>query len=737
MNFPAAKETENPHYLELSETPVRFEAVNQKTNVFFDDSNKDVFAVRSGGVMGVVVKNAKEDVSPMDFRMEDHGSVLSIKFSLDHKILAVQRGNNSVEFMNFQNNTLETEYSQTCKKNSNILGFVWSYVNEVAFITDHGVELYMVIPDKRTLKQLKTTSATVQWFVWCALNGIALLASAHGSHLLPVIIKPGTISKLSKVETEPGRMALERDVTLATLYGVPAVLILRHQSGPTNAEVQVHTLSGAGQAPVKSHILKLGQAGRFAVNVVDDIILVHHQASRSTLLFDTALPGESDGNVKYHTPIAPARSLRPARLVIHGLMQPEIHICELCILFTECNNYLVLRKKVLALYFFFVFIKKKFVLFHFTILEKEKMIPVNFFGPDILSCPKVKRRGRLIKSAQFDTSSHSMNNTFSKLRYMIGLKNFVYSLLNISLTIQTFRFPNWVVFQPNIIIDAKLGCLWHIKLCLPELCSLITDLGVCTQVALNRTNGKGILLNLLLEIINRDKMPLDKIQEAFNHINNVYREWYEAELQSNIGSPPNAPTFLKNSKLPRVLINQDDIFNEIFQKLDIEKDLQKTEWLLVAYITSLSENNVPVQHNLNELLVTTLARQKKFTALQQLVQYGVISDSKPIACLLLSLGNLHPAASQMALDMLTRIGAFDEIQEILLSEGQILTALKIADNTANPRKFLSIAESSNDSNLFHSVLVHLRNNPHFTAAFQKDERLMNFVQQYSLIFNNE
>lgn len=29
-------------YLELSETPLRFEAVNQLTNVFFDDSNKDV-----------------------------------------------------------------------------------------------------------------------------------------------------------------------------------------------------------------------------------------------------------------------------------------------------------------------------------------------------------------------------------------------------------------------------------------------------------------------------------------------------------------------------------------------------------------------------------------------------------------------------------------------------------------------------------------------------------------------
>jgi hypothetical protein len=76
---------------------------------------------------------------------------------------------------------------------------------------------------------------------------------------------------------EPGRMALERDVTLSTLYDVPAVLILRHQSGPQSAEVHVHTLSGPGQAPVKTHVLKLGLSGRFAINIVDDLILVHHQ----------------------------------------------------------------------------------------------------------------------------------------------------------------------------------------------------------------------------------------------------------------------------------------------------------------------------------------------------------------------------------------------------------------------------------------------------------------------------
>lgn len=72
-------------------------------------------------------------------------------------------------------------------------------------------------------------------------------------------------------------MALERDVILATLYNSAAVLILRHQSGPNSAEVHIHTLGDVGQTSPKSHVLKMGLSGRFAINIVDDIILVHHQ----------------------------------------------------------------------------------------------------------------------------------------------------------------------------------------------------------------------------------------------------------------------------------------------------------------------------------------------------------------------------------------------------------------------------------------------------------------------------
>ncbi|KAL1516976.1 hypothetical protein ABEB36_000801 [Hypothenemus hampei] len=618
-------DTYSDSYLELSDNPIRFEPVNQLTNVFFDDSNKDVFTVRSGGVMGVVVKGPDSN-TPLNFRMEDRGTVLSIKFSLDHQILAVQRLSNSIELMNFNNDVLDVEYSIGCKKNYNILGFIWSNINELAIITDHGVELYIVIPAKKSVKHLKTVLIPVQWFVWCPANKIALLASAHGSQLQPVIIKQSSVSKLPKVETEPGRMSLERDVALSTLYGIPAVLILRHQIGPHTAEVQVHLFNGPGQAPVKAHVLKLGLSGRFAINIVDDLIIIHHQTSRSSQIFDIALPGESDGSVRYHTTIAPIKSLKPTSITSPGLVEPHTQDCEL------------------------------------------------------------------------------------------------YS-------------PNWVVFQPNIVIDAKLGCLWHINLCLLDLCNQVNDLSVCTQIVLRRTEGKSVLLKLLSNAVNEKTPNLDKLQESFNHINFIYRDWVEGELQNQLGSPPNVTqTTAKNVTPPRVLIDQSTMFEEIFQKLD--GDLNVIERVLICYFSSLAEYEILAQSNLNRLLVSTLARQNKFTILQQFLQYGVISDSKPLAVLLLSLGNMHPSSTQMALDMLARLKATDEIQEVLLSENQILAALKLAKDEANPRKFLTAAKNTGDATLLHSVLYYFRNHSKFSSILQNDERLHSFINDYNEIFNS-
>lgn len=55
--------------------------------------SRQVLSVRAGGTLGVVVRGVGRDHT---FRMEDRGTISSLKFSPDHTVLAVQRNKNSV-----------------------------------------------------------------------------------------------------------------------------------------------------------------------------------------------------------------------------------------------------------------------------------------------------------------------------------------------------------------------------------------------------------------------------------------------------------------------------------------------------------------------------------------------------------------------------------------------------------------------------------------------------------------
>lgn len=131
------------------------------------------------------------------------------------------------------------------------------------------------------------------------------------------------------------KCVLERDVTLAQLYGTSAILILR-QTPNRLIEVVVYLLNGPGLAPKKSHILKLGYSGRFAMNVVDDLIIVHHQASATSLVFDILLYGETDpiSGVVCHSLSIPGKSIKPFTLKLPSIsLEEKIMKCELCMIF--------------------------------------------------------------------------------------------------------------------------------------------------------------------------------------------------------------------------------------------------------------------------------------------------------------------------------------------------------------------------------------------------------------------
>ncbi|CAG9561510.1 unnamed protein product [Danaus chrysippus] len=633
------------YYLTLSERPKRFHADSPVTNVFFDDTNGQVFTVRSGGVTGVTV-NGMDDSKCTSFRMEDKGPIISIKFSPDHKILAIQRNlegqNATVEFANFKDlMPTNVEYSHICKwKNAKILGFVWPKANEIAFITDHGIELSQVLPEKKQLKTLKSTSFSAAWFSWCPQSNIILLAGNNGILLQPFSLNNSTITKLQKLEVESSRPVMERDVFVLRVCVVPrgahssnmdlspilqpaldplsqlpscsglessgpsqlrasfltvAHLLLRNMPSAlalkfllTDSFLAVWLVPISGGGAVQ-HVLKTGLVGRFAVSVIDDLVVIHHQSSQTSLIFDIMEDSKPENNTIVHVPIVQGISMRPA------------------------------------------------------VVDEQP-------------CP-------------------------------------MYS-------------GNWVVFQPHYVIDARLGCLWRLELNLPGLAHEVPkeEISKIVGVLLRRNNSKDTIYRILNQLVEHAGTYVVELTTCFDEINTVYRRWADLEVARNTaGCPPPA-----RGHFP-ALISQADMCTHVLHKHTHKLLVQ----VVTVYLSSLCRCELVVQHAVCELVVRSLVTAGEGARLRALVRRGALQDGRPLACQLLSLGHLDPAAAQLALDMMWRLRAYGEIVEVLLSREEAVCAAGAARQAGvwgslAARKLLAAAQQHSRPETFLAIYHALR-----------------------------
>lgn len=640
------------HYLELCENPVQFENASSVNNVFFDEANKQVFAVRSGGATGVVVKGP-DDKSPVAFRMDDKGEVKCIKFSIGNKILAVQRTPKSVDFINFIPEYPHLEFSQECKtKNASVLGFCWTTWNEIVFITDQGIEFYQVLPEKRSVKLLKSQSINVNWYVYCPETAVLLLSTTvQGNVIQPFAFKSGTMSKMSKFEMElpvvpkPAKLSLsERDIAVATIYGQLYVMYLKHHSRTANspsAEVVLYNLPREGTCK-KTNVLRLNATGKFALNVVDNLVVVHHQSSQTSSVFDIKLK-EQDCTVNVHQPVLPARSIHPYRIPLTGPAAVT----------TQCP------------------------------------VPCELYS------------------------------------------------------------SSWSVFQPDIIISASEGYLWYLQVKLPPAVNLLQDKGKLMDFLLRRRDCKMVILSVCSQmLLVGEKGSLPVVATVFDKLNQVYKEYLEAEQAYTVAmesGPSRGSAAHKRPVRTQAVIDQSDMYTHVLSSFNERKGVSHKFIIavLMEYIRSLNQFQITVQHYLYELVIKTLVQHNLFYMLHQFLQYHVLSDSKPLACLLLSLESTYPPAHQLSLDMLKRLStANDEIVEVLLSKQQVLGALRFlrsvgGHDNISARKFLDAARQTEDHMLFYTIFrffeqrnQRLRGNPQFNPGEHCEEHVTFFRQTF-------
>lgn len=610
------------YYLQLSEKNfLKFDPVSQLTNVFFDDTNRQIFIVKSCTIS--VKSIATEDVaeeSSFSFLTES-SPLIAIKFNSDNSILAIQRSENSLELQSFHNNQLlpnSTVYYQ--HKKVIIYGFVWSQIDELVVITSDHIELFHINTTKKTMKSLKSLSISSTWYAGSCT--FLLLSSNNGLVLTPVLVhKSKTLTKLACIPLgdEPCQ---SRDVNIGSLYNTPAILLLR-TSRNRNLEIWVYLLDGPSFQ--KRHIIKLGFSGRVAISIIDSIIIVHHQTLKVSLIFDIAMKGEEDSadkSVTVHSPLVPGKSIRPFSIKV-----PSVSL-------------------------------------------KESSMNVELYS------------------------------------------------------------ANWVIFQPSIIIDVKLGYLFVLKL-------VINKISICDKMKLvdflmHRKSEKLQLLSVLAQIMSpndsSESVHLPILEAIFDKLNKVYKQKLEHDLlKMQALSPSTFKTFSTpvpaQPQLPNEIVIEQ---NEVLQIINTIIDKNLLEKVLMAYVFSIVKHSISCEYDLSKVLVITLVGSQKVSHpnnpknkfhfqnlpqvqdLQQILSYNVLNESKPLACFLLSLASHDPVVSQMALDMLRRLNAYEIIVEILLEQGKVIDAVRLARLYTNTdiisaRKFLEAAWKSDDKMIYYSI----------------------------------
>ena len=246
--------------------------------------------------------------------------------------------------------------------------------------------------------------------------------------------------------------------------------------------------------------------------------------------------------------------------------------------------------------------------------------------------------------------------------------------------------PNWVLFLPNVLVDARNGRMMSVNMKLTNNLSNIPDQNIVNtaRFLINRQHGKTPLINLLKRCV-ADQVCLDSLQQMLGCVVTAYTR-HQLHLSHNPDLTTCAVRRTSGPLLdfpPSVVLDQPDIFTNVLNTFTDRSEVPEKFLLavVVEYVLCLLEHSLVPRQFLQELLINLCVRTGRLYQLQQYLQYHVITDSKPLACLLLSLEKLHPPSRQMALDMMSRLGtATNEITEILLDNGNIVTALNFGED---------------------------------------------------------
>lgn len=679
--------------------------VPEGKGLFFDDGCKLLLAPTSDQVFSWKTAPFDPHVAPSSDSISE-GPVLSIRYSLDHKLLAVLRSDHELQIWNREGAEI---FSYKCRTElERILGFFWTDCPtcDIVVVKTSGLELLSYHSESKSLTSVETKKTNVSWYVYTHESRLVLLASGLQCRSVTgfqissvgIIRVPRFEMALARSEGNSKPVLASEDVHIVTVYGriyclqFDRVGMLLH-----SYRLYQDIVIQQGSLPIYSE--------RIAVSVVDSVLLVHQVAAKVVIIYDifadsrapisaplplllrdspriSSLSNQQSGK---NGNFLETRVLNETGTILYGdgwkFLVPDL-ICDVTngLLWKIHLDLEAISASSSEVPYVLEFLQRRkleankakqlcLAMVRTSILERRPVIVVaKAIDVLVTSYSHSIKTGSYYKRIKVETSGgSSTNNSSNTMEDPIvhggPSKHETGGSSETERTNRT-RFLN-SDSEGNLRVEMR------------------------NKDTANSSIGEGNGTNLMRadvgslssQIVGRDDMPLNNNASA------------SQESQSTSAA-----------------ISPDDLYISVFALVEEEmgEDASYLVAVIVEFLRRANLEKLKVPPNIYVLTVQLLARSERHVELGSFIINKLIEPSKEVALQLLESGRQNFRTKKLGLDMLRQLSLHHDYVLLLVQDGYYLDALRYARknkvNSVRPSLFLEAAYASNDSQHVAAVL---------------------------------
>ncbi|KAI5055890.1 hypothetical protein GOP47_0029706 [Adiantum capillus-veneris] len=687
------------------------------SKMMYDDGNRLLLVPSPNKVFSWPVTRNSHPDSP-SITTVDGGPVLSARFSLDGKILAIQSSDHEVSFFNRENGL---KFKQLCRsRTERILGMFWTDCPtcDIVFVTSGGLELYSLASRLDSVKLVDVKPSQVSWFLYTHESRLVLLASGvQCKTFLCYQFSAGGIIRLPKFDaslrkTESSQKAVlgPEDVHIATMYGRLYCL----QVDRLAMELSIYrfyrdAVVPQGMLPVYSESV--------AFSVVDGVLLVHQLTSKVVLLYDIFM----DMKAPISAPLPLLLRGHLGFAAIGSASREDSHE----VLNSDENNiygdsWVYANPDII--------LDQAHGIMWRIHLDLEALAASSSDVPSLLA---FLQRRRLDASTAKQLSLTVLRSIIVEKRPLsliseaMDVINMAYSQLVRTRTTSTRQQP----MRPQVAVQGGQA----------------RGSGTRKDVSVSSQNGR-VNAEAPDEVgkIVEDRGQLEansengiKVSESADESDDIVEETEKTRAHEKGESSVSSGTPVsQNTPLAVGAISPEEMHDHVFAVIHDDMEVEPTFLgaAIIQYMRSAVMEKLKVPADLQALLIQLFARDERYAELMHFVRTKVLEPSKEVAKQLLQVGKSYPPIFAAGLNMLKQLSAHGDYLSAILQQGRLLEALRYARQNrveaVAPATFLELAADSCDMQTLASVMRFCID---FVPSFESTAE----YQKYSSVLNEQ